>query len=317
MKKYTASILATILSMSLLLSSCGNTDNEKNDDETKQEAATTVVTTETTTAETTTTTAKPITTTTTTAQTTTTTVTTTAAPEVSTIGDRQVNYNDAEQKFEVLWVFRDQNKNAMKVEADIKIVIENKNGEEVYNKVTHVTKKDYTEWSFSGRDEQLLMGCVYIPIEDITPGSEDEGVLTLSAEGEGFSFDESSYNVYDLPLRQAQVKLPDVPLRVSDLHYNGEIDTTIEITEIITEFKDDDLILKFKCTMVYNSDGANEAQTGRFGYRLVDEDGVIEDSGTIYTDSLRVGDTAYAEKKFYGFDVDFSKDYTLELWNNE
>jgi len=305
----TLSTICAIL-IAFAISSCGETGN-KSYNKTPDDQSTK-------TNEITTTTAATTFETTTTAQNTTTTkATTTQAPKVQYIGDRSVQFNDAKKTYEVLWQLSDQNNTPMKAPADVSIKIVNDNNTEVYNKTIQVTEKDYSNWSNKFRDEDFLLGAVEIPINDITPDSKDKGTLYFSVKGDGFSFEEKSFNVYYLPIKQVQISLPQVPLQVSSINWNDEIDTTLEISEIKSTHDDSTITLTFKCTMVYNKDGESEAQSGRFSYRLLDKDSVICDTGDIYTNSMRVGETTYVEKKFYNFDLDFTKDYTLELWNEE
>lgn len=310
-KSTIAIVIAFIMCVTLV--GCANVESTE-ENENKQLQQTTSL--ETTTTSTTNSTTKSETTTTTSIETTTTTI---AEPTVSYMSDMQVVYQEAAHVYLVFWSFADQDHNPMAAEADVTISIKNDDSEVVYDQTTQVTKFNFSDWSNTLPDNKAnsLLGCIGIPDDEITPGTSKQGTLTISAKGESFSLDEQIFNVYDLPIKKSSIAVPDIPLQVSTFTWSGEIDTTLEITDIQTLYEDTEIIMKFKCTLVYNKDGDQEAQACRFGYRLKDKDGIIVDSGTIYTNALKLGDTTYAEEIFYDFLLDFSQDYELELWNDK
>lgn len=123
-------------------------------------------------------------------------------------------------------------------------------------------------------------------------------------------------DVTETPDKNEKISIPELPLELSAYSF-GEIIRTVEISEITPTYEDDEIILTFKCSMIYNQDGESEAVKGRFHYYLNDKDGNRVESGTIFTKKLTVGETGYAEKIFDVSKLDLSQNYELVLMDEK
>lgn len=114
----------------------------------------------------------------------------------------------------------------------------------------------------------------------------------------------------------AKISCPTTPTTISYYGYSGKY-TSCEITKISTSLDyvgydgllDYEIIIEGKST--YNKDGNNQSTSMMIGYKLYDSDGIVVDSGTIYTESVAVGEKFRETKKVY--DLTPGKTYKLVL----
>lgn len=134
-----------------------------------------------------------------------TTQSTTVAPQESDntiyyISDRSVQYDDIRQHHELFFGFKNvNNEHIIANSGTLTVKIVNMAGEQVYSGTIDFTSEDFSTWSNPSWDSERLLGCVYIKDSDITTGSSDRGILTMSAVADGVSFDDHDINIYNLP----------------------------------------------------------------------------------------------------------------------
>lgn len=308
MTKFRMKTVLTMIVSIAIMTSCGATAEYSEPALTNSSAETTVSveTTQvmTTTTTTTTTTLKPTTTTTTTAP---------KEPRAYRIGERDVSYDSTNKQHRVFWAFQDGDMNYVSSAATISIIIVNDNGEEVYNKDTHVTKKDYADYSNKFRDTSRLLGCIYIDDSEITPGKVENGSLSISAITDiGDEFPSKTLGIDNLPVVATKIHFPESPIEVNEYGYNGEI----QYTFIISDFKLDEESsmgrIDCKVKMTYNYKGKSSSDYCHVSYKIKDTDGEIVTSDEALFGPLAVGDVM--KEHFYANDIDKSNEYFIEFF---
>ncbi|MCR5230155.1 MAG: zinc ribbon domain-containing protein [Solobacterium sp.] len=239
---------------------------------------------------------------------------------VTYIGSRTVDYDAANAQHRVFWDFQDQNNQSMTADADIHIVITNKKGEVVYDKVTSVDESYYTTWTNKFKDEAYLAGCIYIPDSELKKGSSTEGTLTISAyvAANDISFDEHTINVMNLPVKDFRFSLKDpLPQSINYYDFRGSVKTTVSLTDVSWDWVYYDyndsvtLTLHLRTTMDYNRDGAGTADYSYVSYSIYDSSGMIVDAGDHIIEKSKVGDTIVTDQIV--FDLSLDDSYTIEF----
>ncbi len=111
------------------------------------------------------------------------------------------------------------------------------------------------------------------------------------------------------------IKLPDTPKLI---HYrsDGKIEESTDVTGISVKYEKsyDGTIyadITYTGQFTYNKDGANRSERLHIGYKLYDSDNVVVESGTVYTDAVKVGEKYRKTSRIY--ELNPSESYTLVL----
>ena len=198
-------------------------------------------------------------------------------------------------KYTILFGFADEDMNELWVEATVDVKITNDNGELVYSSSFDITEKDYSIWSNVITGEKLLAS---IPINEnaLNKGSTKNGTVVLNVTTKAFNLTFEDYSIdtdclpCNAPSSKCSVELPQLPLTVNEYNWRDEIDTTIRIDSIVSEWDDNydgtcDLKLTFSGEKTY---GDNDYSY--ISYKLYDSEGYVVDSGVFITDKLSSGD---------------------------
>lgn len=316
MKKILLAAMAAAVCFSAV--GCGETDDDSSKKEKKASATNTSVETPEVESEEEKATETTTTTTVTTTKPTTTTTSYDYMKEVTYISDRDTQYDDINKEHIFFWSFKDGYEERIAADATITIVITNDTGAEVFNKDFKVTKSNYSTWTSPAYGERYL-GSVKVKDSDITPGASNYGTFTISAvTDDGSVFDADTFKISDLPLKKASIKLPAFPASFTDLTRSYSFTQTVNVTNITydTETHYDGsmtLTLHFGIELVSKTDKFNEGSACHVGFKLVDDEGFIAESGQIITTPLMVGEKAKEDELI--FDLDPTKTYTLQLSN--
>lgn len=239
------------------------------------------------------------------------------------IRNREVEYDSENAQHKVFWGFslEDNDDDYMIADAVMHIKIVNDNGEEIFIKDYEVDENYYSWWNNSSWDSDRLLGCIYISDDELEKGTVDTGDLTISADVEDGSFSEYNTKIYNLPLKDIEVIMPDLPYEVKELNYKGAIKRKGEVLEfdVFVDYLNDGVAhLKYamKYKMTYNSEGANKSEDAHVPYKIKDSEGMVVASATALTDPLAEGetvmDTGYINGDFY-----LGETYTLEFLDYE
>lgn len=224
------------------------------------------------------------------------------ANEVYYISDRKVEYDKNNDWFKFTFALKDEYEYKLNVPTFVDIRIENDNAVVVYEKTILIKTSDYKN----------NLATVYIKSSDIKGDYIDDGDFYYKVYNPGyFSFDEFSLSVYDLPLKTTTLIMPSVP---ATYHYYGYEATSVKITNIRYEMSGDDMKIYLSGEKTYDKKGSSYSSYCRVGYKVYDSDGYVVDSGTFYSDAMRVGDK-FKDDYFTIYNLEIGETYTLELLN--
>ena len=156
----------------------------------------------------------------------------------------------------------------------------NDSGVTVYNKTKRFSISDYngSELSFS------------IPDSDIQGGNTQCGRIYLTVYNDGFSLNYDT-STSDLPYAPVKVDLPTLPKTINYYGYSGTLYSSVKVTGITYEFVyGDTLKIFFEGEKTYDHQGNSQSDSCKIGWKLYDEDDYVIESGTFYSDSIRVGE---------------------------
>lgn len=245
---------------------------------------------------------------------------TTSAPKKhpNYIGSRQVEYDSENAQHKVFWGFSmEDNDDYMVADAVMHIKIVNDNGEEIFKNDYEVDENYYSWWNNPSWESDRLLGCIYISDDELKKGTAETGDLIISANVEEDSFPEFSTKIYNLPLKDIDIILPDFPYEVKDLNSRGAVKRTGEVLDfdVIVNYMNDGVVhLKYamKYKMTYNSAGTGKSEHGHVAYKIKDSDGMVVASATALTDPLAEGETVM-DTGFIDGDFYLDETYTLEF----
>lgn len=235
--------------------------------------------------------------------------------EAEYISDRRVQYNEATEQFVVF--FGLQNSHGKYVsgsgEAEISIVDEKDNC--LFQQNISFSPLDFTDWTNQSWDEPRYMCGLYIDRNKISESLSSSGKLTIKVVlSDGSYFDGYTTSIYDLPEKQVQIVLPELPAKTKDVSYSYT--SYSEVRQISYESRINydgtaSVTMELVVTLTEKSAYQSRNDSLHIGYKLLDSTGVIVDSGTIYVSPLGVGESARETEYFY--DLNPNEIYTLKL----
>lgn len=107
-----------------------------------------------------------------------------------------------------------------------------------------------------------------------------------------------------------KISTDTLPITAHSYDYSNNIEQTCVITDI--NFSDT-LPLKISYTVksTYHENGNDYSAQAKFGWKLYDADGTVIDSGTVYSDTIKVGEQS--KGYFYVYDLEEFAEYKLEI----
>lgn len=239
-------------------------------------------------------------------------------PQVNYISNRTAQYNEEDKQYVVFFGLQaSEYGEYMSSSGVADIVIKDDTGNELYNKKINFTDSDFTTWTNSYWDNSRYLCGLYINASDIKGSASSTGTLTLSVSGENFEFSPYNIQLFNLPIKQIKVDLPDLPKKIYNYTYTGNTEKVINITDIkyeTTSNYDSTSTIKFTFTVKMITNYSNSTSTySQIGYKLKNSKGVIVNSGTHFVDAMSVGETVLEELSIY--DLNPNDTYTLTLEN--
>jgi len=237
---------------------------------------------------------------------------------VEYISDRDVQYDDTNKHHIVFFGLQDGSSNYISANGTASITITDETNTTLYEKEIPFTADDFTDWSNQYWDSQKYLCGLYIKDSDLQGSASSSGSLSLAVTlDDGTSFDAKILSISDLPSLSVKVNLPKIPSTYKDMRYSSYT-STIQITKL--EYKSEvnydgeatlyfDVILK----LVSKTDNTNESSNVNVGYKLYDSEGIVVDSGHIYSDPLAIGESSKDTLNIY--DLDPRDTYTLKFEN--
>lgn len=234
------------------------------------------------------------------------------------INNRSVEYNKNENVERLFWGFLDQDKEVTSGQGKVNIRIEN-NGECVYKNTFSYSKTNFNNWTNSANGTRYLCS-IDIPIDDIVPGKNDEGVIYYQVIDKDGMFDEFSLNIYSIPQKTISVILPEVPTNVLDkvsLYNNitGKYSTGLCNINI-----QDVKISKGRTSIKVNMTGDvtpfidTVTWTSSLNYKftvVLMKNDVVVSTNYVYTPKIYLNQKFECETSFYG--LDNCEEYSLYI----
>ena len=230
--------------------------------------------------------------------------------EIDYISDRSVEYNEKKQEYYFYFSLKDANYRKLCVDATVDIRIENDQDEVVYSAQKKVTPDDYNS---------NLNAVVVIPASKIKDGLSDRGTFYYEVTTDTADFDEFELSIRNLPekdwAKECHLEIPETPAFITYTPYSSKILRT-EVTDIEFEFTTQSVLNKtvsleitIKGERIDNS--TPTSNTCYIGYKLLDSEGYVVESGKFYTPAVAPGEKFKdISTKFYNLEPG---EYTLVL----
>ena len=234
------------------------------------------------------------------------------------INNRSVNYYDDEKVERLFWGFLDQDEEVTSSQGKVNIRIEN-NGENVYKKTFLYNESDFSNWTSRINGTQYLCS-IDIPIEDIKPGKNNDGIIYYQVIDKDGSFDEFSLYIYNLPQKTISVTFPKVPISVLDKVslYDSIIGNrreglcNINIQKIDIDKDNSSLKLKFIGNVTPFIDEVTWTFSHNYNFSVVLMKGdVVVSTNWVRTPEIYLNQKFECETSFYG--LDNCEEYSLYI----
>ncbi|MBO5231413.1 MAG: hypothetical protein J6B88_02215 [Clostridia bacterium] len=234
------------------------------------------------------------------------------------ISDREVEYDDTNKYHIVFFGLQDATDTYLSASGTASITITDETDTNLFKKDIPFTSNDFTDWTNQHWDSSRYLCGIYIKDSELQGSASSSGTLSLEVTlADGTHFEAKALNISDLPSISVKVNLPTIPATFKDMRYSSYT-STVQITKL--EYKSEvnydgeatlyfDVILK----LVSKTDKINESSNVNLGYKLYDSEGIVVDSGHIYSDPIAVGESS--KDSFNIYDLDPRDTYTLKFEN--
>ncbi len=213
------------------------------------------------------------------------------APTVEWISDWAIQFEEDINKYILFFEIADEEKVPMTCSGTAEIKIVNDKNVTVYNDTKTFTDNDFSYWTSNNGTVEEFLAAIYINANDIQAGNTSEGKIYFTVYGDGYSFEECDLDIYDLPIKPVTVELPNFPISASDYYYGNEKYTSVKLTGATYEIEyGDSLNIYLTGEKTFDCNGNNNDSICSFNWKLYDKEGYLIDSGSVYTDSISVGD---------------------------
>jgi hypothetical protein len=239
--------------------------------------------------------------------------------EFAYIGDRQVQYQEEDEKYLILFSLKDSNNNYTSSSGVANITIVDGEKNTLFSKEINFDDSDFNDWTNQFRDNTRKMCGLFIERNEIEGGISNTGTLSLDVTLEdGTYFDTHTESIFNLPEKSLEIILPELPVHVNNESY--KVTSYCEISEITytSEIMYDNtasITMEWIVKLTGKTAEENESDRAAVGYKLLDSKGIIVDSGDILVGPLAVGETMKTDVRF--FDLDPNEKYTLQLMDTK
>lgn len=235
------------------------------------------------------------------------------------ISDIFVEYKASENKCVKFYFPENKYNKISKSKGDITLKITNDLGTVVYSGTKPINNSCYTK--NSSYDKSLSMGTIYILDSEITPDICVDGTVNIGIKIGDFINESYKANISNLPVKDAELKMPDFPYEYTDYTYSGtEVKTKTRINNITCSSKtysysnETTIELGIDSTMIYNSESPSEKSVS-IDYKVRNEEGTIIKSSSIYINACDTGDNVISKETISGLKP--GGKYTFEITDIE
>lgn len=208
--------------------------------------------------------------------------------------------------------FYNEKDEAVAVHAEIDLYIINSLEEIVYDDIITVEPKEFTASSSETGREFVL----HLTDEDFVPGSSGTGKVRCIIMAGDTTIETGAvmHSESFLPVKQAQVDIPSLPMETEHIYVDGTRQATLKIEEVDCYTKCEgescQLMFRLKGQKLEGDDGG---QADRIGYRLYDIDDNVLKEGDFYLKDIVKGDD-FVSDYAYQENVVPGGEYRLELF---
>lgn len=240
-----------------------------------------------------------------------------ASMEQTYISDREVYYEEADDRYLVMFGFALEDGTYFATEGSAYITITDNEDYVLYDAALRFSESDFRDWSFGGRDDERYLCGLYIYRSELEGSASSTGVLTLSAaySGDSGGFPQQNLTITNLPDLVMNVVIPELPVTCKDESYfgNGQVIQIESLDYETTVSYDGTAWVTFSvlAKVVSKDKNQNESDTVKFGYKLYDSDGVVVDSDTKYCNAASVGEKV--KDSFTIYHLNPRETYTLVI----
>ena len=215
-------------------------------------------------------------------------------PQVQTMKGWSFQYNSGTDDYSLFFGLCDKNEKYLSASADVEIRIVNDRDELVYSGTKSITEDDFGTYSNQLVGERFLAN-VRISPSELHKGSSNSGTVYFTVTSDTFGFDEAQCDAsYCLPIKDVQLNLPPLPVEVQETSSYFGVLSKVSITDVSYSLDDSSLSPCLRVTISGEKTYAHKTYGSGLSfidYKLLDQDGYVVDSGSVYLDSsLSVGD---------------------------
>ena len=238
--------------------------------------------------------------------------------KIGYISDRRVQYNKQNDQYIVFFGLKTEAKEYTSSAGTAEIVIKDDGGEILYEKNISFNKNDFTSWTNTSWDSSRYLCGLYINRSDLQGAASSSGKLSLKVVlDDGTWFEAEQLYITDLPAISVNIILPEIPSTYKDTRYSSYT-ATVQVSKLeynTTINYDGTATLKVNVVLklLSKSGKTNESSTVCVGYKLYDSDGVVVDSGHIYSNPIAVGEAS--KEDFIIYDLNPRETYKLVFSN--
>lgn len=212
--------------------------------------------------------------------------------------DIELLYDNENNGYGLSFCIEDQKGKLFKKDVELELVITN-DDQVVYSKSFNcqiVENSDYYEKK-------------YINISDINEGKTSEGTLYIKIKYNEKLCISVTRRLYELPKKQIRITLPSTPKIINYYGYNNKVLGSCKILNL--RYSEKQIFIEIEKT--YDYEGNEMSSACRIGYKIYDSKGYVVDSGTGYSEAIKVGEKTICSSYVYNLNVD--ETYRLELLN--
>jgi hypothetical protein len=244
------------------------------------------------------------------------------APEVDNsvqyISDRNVHYYEAPDEYIVFFGLQNSNNEYVHSSGTAEITIRDDGGAILYEKAILFDKSDFTDWTNSYWDSSRYLCGLYIKRSELDGAASSSGKLMLKVTlDDGTWFKEKELSITDLPPIDVKIIVPEIPSTYQDYRYSSYVSTVqvskLEYTTKVYYDGTATLTVEVVMKLLSKTGNTNESSTVCVGYKLYDSDGVVVDSGQMYSNPIAIGEAS--KEQFIISDLDPREIYTLVFSN--
>ena len=236
---------------------------------------------------------------------------------IETIGNRNVQFNESDDQYVVFFAFHNNAGTYIAGSGTAEIVIEDEGGAILYEQSIYFDENDFTNWTNRYWDSSRYMCGLYINRSDLAGAASNSGTLSLKVIlDDGRWFDAYAMTITNLPPLSVNITFPSVPDTYLDMRYSYTSTVMVTKLSFTTEIAYDgtatvnvEIVMK----LIDKTGRVEESGTVAIGYKVYDSDGIVVDSGHIYSDPIAVGEAS--KKTFRIYDLDPRGTYTVVFIN--